>query len=292
MKSSKGQIKSKLNLFPSITVIAKKIHTLKENENKAKKPNPSKIISNKLDVFIKKIFVELEWEMITFWDQCIKVQHCGIWHSVAVKESQKYLNAIKCIYKFKNAPKLYLEINKNSWRVTNSEVLLYYIKYLEHANNIIFKEYKISFENAQSHTKGYFLKHLPNLFKQESLTYLCEIIPDNFKLIHVPEVVKDSSGNIVIHDSFLFPVPHKSKILWVWESNIDSKASYLFETSLNDDDAEIKHIYNFITGDVTNKRMTLIHSNQLRNELNCKHRVIHNNFETWKSDITKILKIN
>lgn len=236
------------------------------------------------------ISIVIEWDDITFQDGFLLVRaRGGMFEIFAVKEASKSLNAIKSHYKFRNAPKLSLLIcGYRILRILNDEILFYYIQFLTNASSILFNNIVKSipvFGKWKTYTKSYYIKHLPELFKTDCFSFLCEFADNNLPIIPVPEIVINRSGFTQIDDSFLFPFVNSNSIYWLWESIEQSKASYLFQTPVLDFESHLQSIYDYLTGTTLNKRETLIVSPKLQQQLCLKTRIMHTDFANWKSEV-------
>ena len=233
----------------------------------------------------------VEWDDIIFYEGSISVKYRGKWlENFKIKNATKSLNTIKAHYKFRNAPKLEIEVTDNKIiKVANVEVLFYYIELLENAGTKFFKN-KFRpipvFSKYKIYTKAYYKKHFPKIFQSDCFEFLCQYADDNLPIIPVPEIVINNSNGVTqIDDSFLFPFVSRKTIYLLWESVEESKATYLFQTLDIDFESQLQTIYDYLTGDKVNKRETLIRSLKMKKQLCLKTRVMHTDIGKWKEEV-------
>lgn len=235
---------------------------------------------------VNPIFTEISWDNINFHDNSISILFCEHWlEKFPVPGSLESLNQIKNHYKFANAPNLKVEItNRRIKRILNAEVLFFYILFLTNSGQLFDKNLFGRIADFKKFTISYYRTHLPDVFKSRCFDFLSQRSIDNFPIVPVGEVVRTSKGQIIIHDSFLFPIKGKNEIFWIWESVKESKATYIFKTLVNYT-VELQKLFDYLTGEIINKRQNLISSPNLQMNLNYIDRKIHENFDSWKSQI-------
>lgn len=267
----------------------------KPNKPKSKKDNPSSPKFSPLYSPTNEgsiLTFEAEWEDLSFADGSISIKHEGHSYIKPVSQSKKYLNSIKHYYKFNNVPKLKIITNGNKIKVIeNQEVLFYHIDFLNIAasNFGIIKLDPFQLKNWKKYTKEYYQTKLPFVFQTITLKLLCEYCDPDLPIIPVGEAIINSMGPQTIHNSFLFPLKSDVGNFLVWESIEEKKASYVFSlTSFSD--KELQTLFDYIAGDTTNKRETLINSKMLRDSLKMKVRVLHTDLSEWTRKIRLLCK--
>lgn len=133
--------------------------------------------------------------------------------------------------------------------------------------------------------KSFYREYFPNYFKSDNFDLLCKTSSDKLPIVPIPEVVKGMNGVWVIHDSFIFPILMKRKVVLVWESLEMSKATYLFTTGVDNFDATVQDIFDYLTGETVNKRESLHNSKQLQIALSFDKKIIHQQFKLWKDEL-------
>ena len=234
--------------------------------------------------------IEADWSNVTFQEGQITIKHNDDYFIKSLEQSKEYLNLIKHYYDFHNIQKLVINIKSGQIiEIINEEILFYHIEFLKSiSHNFGFDcEVAFSIHTWKQFTKKFYLELLPLISKTDTLNYLCEISCSEFPIVPVGEVLVNNYGKKEIHMSFLFPIKSKSNYLIVWESIIDSKASYVFGTTNYKED--IQSIYNYISSRIKNKRFSLINSKIIQNELKLNTRILHHNIESWKSEIDLII---
>jgi len=282
------EIKKKLQVVIPINK-SKDIDKIKENSrNLNTRPSTKKLELFRPQYTDKKIF-EVDWVNVFFDRKKIVIKHKDKWYEKFVPQSKKFLNEIKAFYTFHNIPKLIIKIENGRVIIKNEEVLLYHLDFLTvTASN--FGYLKLSLFNIshwKKYNKKYYEKKLPFLFHTQTLKKLCEYCDLNLPIIPLGEVVKSQTGNIVIHNSFLFPIKTKKGYFLIWESIEDGKASYVFSIKAYSED-NIQNIFNFIAGETPNKRSTLINSKELQNKLGMKKRIFHTDMNKWELSIRQL----
>lgn len=249
-------------------------------------PSPTNAITTKPQAHERATFLA-DWNSVTFSDGYITIRHNGRYFNKTVLSSKAFLNNIKAYYEFKNVPPLevvlfgsQIEEIKNEW------VLLYHIESL---SVVGFQFGHMSRDQCDinrwtKYTKLYYEQYLSFLFHTKSLTKLCEVCDDKISIVPAAEVVITANGTKTIHNSFLFPVMSRKGLLIIWESAQPSKASYVFKIPEPHSPA-IQVLYDYIAGDVVNKRHLLIHSIDLQRKLSLKCRIIHSTFDQWNSQL-------
>lgn len=273
-----------------------------ENLNKSKKSLTKKTINPKISskpqfsplysptFNVGTITFDAEWENVGFADGFITIKHNGHWYRKDIPQSKKYLNEIKHFYKFHNVPKLKIILSGSIVKsIENQEVLFYHIDFLNIAASnfgfITLNPFRL--KNWKKYTKQHYKTNLPFLFHTHTLKKLCEYCDPNLPIIPVGETVINSSGTKTIHNSFLFPIKTKVGHSIVWESIEEAKASYVFSiNSFADTDVQI--LFDYIAGDTTNKRWTLINSKSLQVKLKMKCRLLHTDLSSWDNEIRKL----
>ena len=230
------------------------------------------------------------WNEITLMDGFIRIYHNGELYEVVIPSSRNYLNKIKSYYSFKNVPLLEIKISNGHIAVTNQELLFFNIKFLSLLGvEFGFVKYKKSqLTSWIKYNKAFYKRELPYLFHTDSLQKLCELCDDNLPIIPVGELVINSKGEHQIHHSFLFPLKYQDSVNVIWESEEESKATYVFNiTEPYLESAQL--LYEFIAGQTINKRESLIHSKDLQIKLGMQRRLLHKSFDRWSGDLKKIL---
>lgn len=224
----------------------------------------------------------LEWGDINFFDGYLEVKINNHYRKFRVEQSKRYFDKIKHYYSFKNVPKLEIVISGSEIKeIKNIEVLFYHIDFLTIAGHS-FETESFDIAKLKKYTKTYFKLHLPFVFTNDSIKFLCEICDENFPIIPIPELVINNNKTKVIHDSFLFKCGNKL----IWESLETSKASYLFEVENFDENAQ--QLFDYIANENnTNKRQSLIRSYELKRSLKFYNRLYHNAFFEWKNEIIR-----
>lgn len=296
------EIRDKLNLsipiLPNviktpINVPIKKIETQNKvvNQKKQKVKNIQTIVNELATpkVKIENEIVIIDWENVTFKNEHVLLKSKNSSYlKYQVKGSRISFNDIKKMYKSRNAPPLLISVSGNFiTKILNIEVLFYYLMFFENTGTIFKKSNSIVnvIEKYRAYNKSYYTNHLKQLFYSECFNYLIEQSSENLPIIPIPEKVKNSSGTAYIHDSFLFPISYNGKNSWIWESSEVSKATYIFETTSTDFVDEIQIIYDFLTGDNNNKRLSLIRKEIQTDLIPLKKRINHSDFNKWKNEL-------
>ena len=234
--------------------------------------------------------IQVEWQDLYFGDGSCLVKYRGqALNSFPLPESRRSLNAVKAHYKFRNAPLLQLLINgRNILKVLNREVMFFYIQLLTDTGSYFDSEPTIrplNISRFSAFNRQYYQKHLPNLFQNKSLEYLCQLADPQACIIPTPELVINSKGSASIDDSFLFPIKCHQKYYIAWESVEESKATYLFRTADNGLLKSLQLIYDYLVGPTVNKRTHLISSAGIQHQTGFVTRINHTFFTEWKAEI-------
>ena len=275
-----------LKQIKKATITSKQKNNAKQRLHRIVMPMPSNMIITKNGVTI----VEIDWNDVDFLNGGIRVKYRNEWsNKFLINNAQSSFNVIKAYYHFKGLPKLKIQISNNViQQVLNEEVLFYCIIFLENSGLCFSKDLRQGyqlFNRCKIYTKSYYKHHLPELFLPECFNFLCKYSSDNLPIIPVPEKIMNNSQGVHIDDSFLFPLTCSGLIYWCWESREESKATYLFKTTLTNFDSRVQKIFDYLTGDTINKRETLIQSLELQKQLDLIERVYHNDFGEWKRKI-------
>ncbi|HEY0740845.1 MAG TPA: hypothetical protein VGD40_05250 [Chryseosolibacter sp.] len=228
------------------------------------------------------------WENVTFMDGFIRIYHKRELYEAPVSSSRSFLNKIKSYYSFKKVPLLEIEVSNGTVLLVNEELLLFNIRFLSLIG--------LDFDNVNhrtptinewtKYTKAFYKRELPYLFHTESLRRLCQFCAEDLPIIPVSELVITSKGQRQIHHSFLFPLVHEKELFVIWESEEETKASYVFATKEPYiESAQL--LYEFIAGQTVNKRDSLIHSKNLRLRLGMQCRLFHNSADNWTAAVRK-----
>ena len=246
--------------------------------SKLRKPTPFKET--------EPIITEIGWDNIRFHDNSISIFFGIQWlEKFSVPKSSESLNQIKSHYKFANAPNLKVEItNIRIKRILNIEVLTFYVVFLTNSGRLFDEGLFGKIIDLKKFTISYYSAHLPDIFKPRCFDFLSKRSVNNFPIIPVGEVVRTIKGHSQIHDSFLFPLIGKNEIFWIWESVEEFKATYIFKTQFNYT-IQLQKIFDYLTGEIVNKRQKLINSPKLQMHLNYIDRKIHDSFDSWKIQI-------
>ena len=198
------------------------------------------------------------------------------------------LNSIKPYYRFKKIPKLKIHLySNNKLKIINESVLFFHINMLRSAGNLFGNNFNISFNSMLNNFQlSYYNKHLKHLFHTKSLKYLCQICHPKLPIYPIPEIIISSNQKPEIHDSFIFQVESGNKIYLIWESTIEKKATYIFLRQKSN----IHLLFNYMTGENSNKRLTLIQNEEIKAHLSFVDRVVHNYYADWKKRIEYVLK--
>jgi hypothetical protein len=237
-------------------------------------------------------FIEVSWENVSFHDGSISIKSQGILFSKPVKESKAFLNRIKSYYVFKDVPRLKVKLSGSSiTEIANEAVLFFHIKYL---SVLGYNFGEIGYEKpvAESwsiYSREYYRKNLSFLFHTWSLQRLCEICDHAMPIVPAGEIVINSKGDRTIHNSFLFPIKCRKGYRFIWESMEESKASYVFRAS-SPELLSLQLIYEYIAGEYSNKRDTLIHSKPLQKKLNMEARIFHTSQHEWNDELNRLVR--
>ena len=271
-----------LKSFNAIEEISKKEKNIHDLLNSMKLFEKNENIPDETSIFgssnLELTF--LEWGDINFFDGYLEVKINNHYRKFRVEQSKRYLDKIKHYYSFKNVPKLEIVISGSEIKeIKNIEVLFYHIDFLTIAGNS-FESEIFDISKLKKYTKTYFKLHLPFVFTNDSINFLCEICDE---IIPAPEMVINSNQSKMIHESYLFKCGNKL----IWESIEPSKASYIFENF----DENVQKLFDYIANENnTNKRQTLILSYELKRSLKFFNRIYHNEFFKWKNEIIRTLQ--
>lgn len=236
----------------------------------------------------------ISWNNITFNDGFITIYIFGHNYNITIQESKFYFNSIRHYYNFHNIPKLEVKITGTKPTIIkNAEVLFYHIDFMSTMGSTfdVGGIYSYKAKRWKRYTKYFYKKHLPFILHTSSLKKLCEYSDDKSSIIPIGEVVINNSGSKIIHNSFLFSINSKNKSTLVWESVEPGKASYIFDVTVNKS-KYIQRIFDYIVGNTTNKRHTLIHSKMLQDQLKFQTRVYHNTtFVEWDNSIKSVCNL-
>lgn len=273
-----------LKSFNAVDEISKKEQNIKDLLNSIKLFEKNENIPDKTSTLgssnLESTF--FEWGDINFFDRYVEIKINQYYRKFRVEQSKRYLDKIKHYYSFKNVPKLEIVISESEIKeIKNIEVLFYHIDFLTIVgHNCETESFDIS--KLKKYTKTYFRLHLPFVFTNDSIKFLCEICDENFPIIPMPELVINNNKTKIIHDSFLFKCGNKL----IWESLETSKASYIFELENFDENAQ--QLFDYIANENnTNKRQSLIRSYELKRSLKFYNRLYHNEFFEWKNEIIR-----
>lgn len=232
---------------------------------------------------------DVDWDCISFDDGCIKVQlGTRKFDDFALSESRRSLNVIKPLYRFRHAPKLHMQVVGNKIvRIVNIDVLFYYIRFLSFSDsfNRNLLNTQVLIRGFKNYSKKFYQTYLPDIFLPRCFNYLCQFCLEHLPIVPIPEMVKHNTGKQEVHDSFLFPVKEKKGIYWIWESIEESKASYVFKTTSEKD---LQQLFDYLTGNATNKRENLIHNTKLSKALHLQDRFLHTDESHWKECVELI----
>lgn len=270
---------------------------IKQPENKII-PTPQTGLNEKINEVEPSISMNvfsIPWENIKFADGYIYLKlNDKYLEKFHYPKSKKSFNEVKKMYKTRYVPELEVTCSGNYvTKILNTEVLEYYFMFFDNSGSI-FKVKSITdiISKYQNFNKAYYRKYFKEIFNTRCFSYLELKASANMPIIPIPERVKNMSGTEYIHDSFLFPIEGINKNRWIWESSSESKATYIFETSATNFKDEIQIIYDFLTGNVNNKRLRLIRGQIDENLIPLKKRIKHNDFNKWKNELESYLNTN
>lgn len=235
----------------------------------------------------------VDWENVIFDDGFIVIIHNGRRYRKDYTQSKKCLNQIKHYYTFHNIPMLNVILSGSTIKsIENQEILFYHIDFLSVAasNFDMIKLSPFRISNWKKYTKQHYKDNLPFVLHTATLKKLCEYCDSDLPIIPVGEAVINSSGSHVIHNSFLFPLKSNTGYLIVWESVEEAKASYVFSLKSFTDE-NVQTLFDYIAGNTTNKRSTLIGSKDLQNKLNLRKRLFHADFSSWDKEIQALCQM-
>lgn len=243
----------------------------------------------------------IHWDEITFGENAIWFHLPAITYKRSKKRKANYFrkfsfpgsrisfNKIKEIYSERKIPPIEVHyINNTIIQIENEEVLFYFFKFFENLESEIKVDKNVQIHDQfQRFNKAFYQRCLSNFFSTRCFRFLIDIVDENLPIIPVPEKVKNSSGFITIHDSFMFPIKKDNRCLWIWESVEESKATYIFETSFLNFENELQVIYDYLTGEMNNKRLSLVQKKINAESVNIKDRISHSDFDNWKQKIVQ-----
>lgn len=234
---------------------------------------------------------EIPWADVQFDDGALLIRYGGLWlPRFRFPEARRSLNLIRQHYIFRQAPPLQVRLHQHTvLEVLNREVVLYYFQFLSNTGLLLDIPTEAVTENVGQRfarcTKQYYRTHLPNLFRKQSLLFLCERMDEETCIIPTPELVINSAGTRAIHDSFLFTYLSKFSACIVWESTEEGKATYVFKVGRATYRHSLQTIYNYIVNDTPNKRSTLIKSPALQRHLGMAAWLPHTTYAEWKRQL-------
>jgi hypothetical protein len=241
--------------------------------------------------------VTIQWEDVQFDEGALIFRYCDLWlPRYHFPQSRRYLNLIKQHYTFRQAPPLQVRLHlRTVLEVLNPEVVLYYIQFLSNTGQLLDVPTDPSSDNVAQRfarcTKQYYRTHLPNLFRKQSLRFLCEIMDEETCIIPTPELVINSTGYRTVHDSFLFTYKSHFSAYIMWESTEEGKATYIFKTPCSTLNQSLQTIFNYIVNDTVNKRSTLIRSQALRQQLGMVAWITHTSYSEWRQQIRRSMAL-
>lgn len=271
------------------TKLAKAAGNAKPGKPALPKPNPVSVPPPKNTVGLMatgSLQISVPWEDVGFKDGYLVLKYRGSYFQTYHAKCKKFLNEIKSHYSFRGVPELQAIVaGRQIVKIINEEVLFFHIEFLTDSGILFDTNYqKVSVKKWSHYTKAYYRQHLKFAIQPRCLERLCELSHADFPIVPVGELVKTSSGSVQVHHSFLFPVVARSGIKLVWESTEESKASYVFDSDLNFY-RSAQRVYDYIVGDTTNKRETLIRSPRLQQQLDFERKIFHTYFTEWNAEV-------
>lgn len=259
-----------------------------------KKSNVSKKYNPILNPAPAKVLVPtfFDWPQINFGDGQIWLLKDGRpVYSFPYLKSKRSFNKLKDLYTKRNYPPLKVIVsNGKIIKIENIQLLDYLFHFLvqssndikidDHFNSLV-KKYK-------SFPKKFYKSNFKKMLSTNFFSFLIDTCSEQYPIIPLPEMVRTRSGVESIDDSFIFPLAKKNRILWVWESVEESKATYCFETSKNDFEEELQPVFNFLTSKIENKRQMLTRKVSI-NGVKPILKLTHRNFSQWKTELNSIL---
>ena len=284
-EKEKNEVKTIKSLEKSIQEKKKELEKYERKEKSRKITKQPPIRPSHLPYTIRP-----SWDNVRFMDGFVRIHHGKNVYDVRIGQSKAYLEKIKGLYQFKRVPLLELQVTEQGAKVLNEEVLFFNVRFLS--------LYGVAFEQPEyqkstvlewkKYTKGFYKNKLEYLFHTDSLRKLCEICDDQLPIVPAAERIINVSGAVHIHHSFLFPVRGRNEYNVIWESEEESKASYIFKVTGPYLDS-IQLLYEFIAGETLNKRESIIHSVSLQRELQLKGRIFHTSFSDWLRQVRGFL---
>ncbi len=273
--------------LPKIPKIRSTTSKVKQRQIGKQKPEAMFVPPWRIAKISSDNFIEVSWDDVFFHNGKISIRHQGFMFSKTLVESREFLNRIKSYYTFKDVPRLQVKVAGGSIKeIANEAVLFFHIKYLS-AMGYDFGEIEYiqpSVDGWRKYSKDYYLKNLSFLFHTWSLQKLCQICDDSLPIVPTGEIVINSKGDRTIHNSFIFPIKCGTGHRFIWESVEESKASYVFRAK-TPHLLSLQLIYEYVVGEYTNKRDTLIHSPELQKQLSMESRIFHTSQEEWSDQL-------
>ncbi len=229
------------------------------------------------------------WNNIQFGEGYISIKIAANIINVPEKLCKVSYNFIKNRYIKTSTPNITINVKDGIGEILNREVLVYHIEFFNITLDFDFKNENSRLVLMQNRgiSKYEFEHNLPIYFRNKCFEYLCTLCTSGQKIIPIGERIVGINGSEEIIESFLFPYKKRNQKYLIWESTLESRATYIFEIDWNDNLA-MNRLCSFISGETKNKREKLRNSPTLKSNLNLVKIIQHDVFNVWKKNIDKI----
>jgi len=238
---------------------------------------------------------ELSWKYVTFANGYIYLYHPLHQNSshplkYKMENSISAFNNIQSYFINRLTPISVQAKNGRIIKVLNIEDVEFCIqkltaKYKNRNNRVISRIPKQKIEKL---TQEQITNHI-HTYKSKYLDWLCSKQLPNYQIYYCLEIKSNVNQQEKDEDAFIFTIQEtKQMVTLVYENVLESRSSIVFKIRKNRLPNVIQEIHHFFSSNSLNKRELIMQgnvSNELLFSLNTYWRIMHTNFNSWKSKI-------
>lgn len=235
-----------------------------------------------------QVTAKINWEDVTFYDNQISIKCLGRYFNVECLKSRHAYNSLINTF-IRRLPPIEIEIHDSKVVILNQIAFQEIIELLHFRSNLFSvvegKMQRLSIRHFHNVSKEVLRAFFP-LDKTDYLNYLQNEQDSSIRYIPVYESTNETP------DGFLFTINYSKGYLVVWESTseMDHRATYVFETSKEEVPYLHQLLFDYIMSEMPNKRQNL-RLNRIKEFVGFNYTYVdHDDFISWQGRFKQLLE--
>lgn len=232
----------------------------------------------------------IEWKDVVFYDGYISFSIDGNSFDLNVLNVRESFNLISKVFVKRLGTFNVIVRGNGSVCAENEDVIGQVVSILDLKERLSVENSNVSIKEIKKVSVDKMRCFVP-IEKSKYFEWLCENQNSEYHIIPLVEG-KTVGKNYYVEDCFLFTFVVKQKVVLVWENENVNRSTIVFKTTVKKVEEASQRIYDFARSEIRCKRRMLqLNDSELKKILGIKfYRVYHNDFESWKIELMKLLR--